>query len=292
MRTLVALTLCLSLLAGCSKPAPKDPAPVAGGGAPKSAADLLRKGIEDASERNAENYEIDEADDRWDPSKATLVSLGDAMDDKMASTKNALCEGVFSYDDPSVGTLNSTPQIRIQDSSHFELEYSLPETTSNLNRVRGDGARRARLNADGWQDLPKASRSSNTSSAKEVQEWPRRFPVEMFSQLVDGTESWGPLFRAWENGVGGYEAKLEEQTFTQGGSKASHYRVVARTKQGSPTTIELIIDKDHLRPLTIRVNGTLDDGRKYNMYWTGRWKTGGAYRADAFTIPMAQPKAS
>jgi hypothetical protein len=158
--------------------------------------------------------------------------------------------------------------------------------------VRGDGTKRAELREAGWTEISASKAPTRTMTEKEVVEWPRRFPVEMFSQYTEGTDAWGPLFEAWSKGVGGYKAVFEEQTFKQDDSTASHYRVFAETKKGSPTTIEVIIDKQHLRPLTVKVNGTLKDGRKYDMYWTGSWFTGGKYDEGVFDIPKTVAKAA
>jgi hypothetical protein len=221
-----------------------------------------------------------------------MVDIGRGMDVKAKGTKNALCMATFTYDDPSVGSLTGSPEIRIQDATHFEVEYMLPETKSSFNRIKGDGKKRAELLEAGWVRLPSGSGKSRAMSEKEVREWPRNFPVEMFSHYTEGADSWGPLFDAWQRGVGGYEAVFEEQTFRQGDSTASHYRVYAKTTEGSPTTVEVLIDKEFLRPLTIKVDGTLKDGRKYNMYWTGKWKTGGKYDASVFVIPATVPRPS
>jgi hypothetical protein len=114
----------------------------------------------------------------------------------------------------------------------------------------------------------------------------------MFAHYTESKEVWSSLFDAWSRGVGGYKASFEEQEFKKDGRTASHYRIVASTKKGSPTTVEVIVDKEHLRPLTVRVEGTLEDGRTYNIFWTGLWKTGGKYDPAVFAFPEPKPRSA
>jgi hypothetical protein len=197
---------------------------------------------------------------------------------------------VLTYDDPTVGSLTGRPEIKIQDDRHFELQYMLPETKSEFNRIRADGERRAQLGEDGWQSLASFSSDAPAMTDMDVLEWPRKFPLEMFSYYKEGSDAWGPLFRAWANGVGGYKAVVEEQTFKQGDKKATHYRVYAHSEESGKTTIEVIVDKVHLRPLTIKVDGTLASGERYNMYWSGDWQTGGKYDEGVFNLPKPGAK--
>ncbi len=294
MRTIVLATLALAVLAGCSQPRDKAVGDVAAKptGPKLTPEEKAAAAINDAATKRPEgHYEFPEpGEGGWNGSTASIVDVGKGMDAKANETKNALCQAAFTYDDPSVGMLTGKPEIRIQDAAHFEVEYMMPDTKGSLNRIKGDGKKRAELLEAGWVSLPSGSKNVRAMTEQEVAEWPRRFPVEMFSHYTEGADSWGPLFDAWRRGVGGYKAVFEEQTFTQGKSTASHFRVYAKTTKGSPTTVEVIVDKEFLRPLTIKVDGTLKDGRKYNMYWTGKWKTGGKYDPSAFIIPPTVPR--
>lgn len=286
--TSLAALATLALLAGCSggaKTAKEDPIQP-----PKTREELLKDAAEKMNERPKDHYTIKEPGDGWDGAQGSLIDLGRRMDEKARATKNALCEGKLTYDDPSIGALTGSPQIRIQDARTFEIEYMLPETKSAFNRIKGDGSKRAVLEGKGWVQLTAFSKSPKALSEKEVLEFPRRFPVDMFAHYTKSADVWAPLFEAWNKGVGGYKAVFEEQKFRKGDKTAAHYRVYAKTTEGSPTTIEVIVDKQHLRPLTIKVEGTNEDGEKYNMFWTGQWKTGGTYDEGVFSIPQPAPR--
>lgn len=291
---MLLLALAAMALVGCSnKPkgdvSEKDPVDSS---KPMTEEERIKEALENATERPEGHYDIDQPGGKWDPSKASLLTVGARMDAKARETKDSLCRAVFTYDDPVDGKLTGKPQIRIQDKDHFEVEYMLPETRQAYNRIKSDGTRTARLVDAGWTEVSRSGAAKRSMTEKEVLEWPRKFPLEMFSVLTEGADAWGPLFEAWSKGVGGYKAVFEEQTFKQGDSSASHYRVFAETKVGRPTTIEVIIDKQHLRPLTIKVNGTRADGKKYDMYWTGSWFAGGKYDEGAFDLPPTLAKSA
>jgi hypothetical protein len=291
MRAYVVVALVALALAGCGESVPKDGSgPTASNGTKtQTQEELLREGVTKQIERDPGHYDIAEPGTKWDATTTSMVDLGDRMDAKVRETKNSLCRAVLTYDDPTVGSLTGRPEIKIQDERHFELQYMLPETKSEFNRIRGDGERRAQLGKDGWQNLASFSSRAPGMTDKDVLEWPRKFPLEMFSYYKEGSDAWGPLFRAWANGVGGYKAVVEEQTFRQGDRQAAHYRVYAHSEVRK-TTVEVIVDKTHLRPLTIKVEGTLPSGEKYNMYWSGDWQTGGKYDAGVFDLPKPGSK--
>jgi hypothetical protein len=292
MRTFAFAALAVLALSGCSKPVPKEGAGPTASTGPKTPTqeDLLRKGVEKVTKREPGHYDFAPPGTKWDASTTSMVDLGDRMDDKVRATKNSLCRAVLTYDDPTIGSLTGKPEIKIQDDTHFEVQYMLPETNHEFNRFRGDGKRRAELVESGWKNLAPFSSKQTKLTEKDVIEWPRKFPLEMFSFYKEGSDAWGPLFRAWANGVGGYKAVVEEQTFRQGDKQASHYRVYAHTEERGGTTLEVIVDKVHLRPLTIKFDGILATGEKYNMYWSGDWQTGGKYDEGVFNLPKPGAK--
>jgi hypothetical protein len=287
MRTILLFALAACALAGCSNK-PKDTAAEKikpGESEPMAEEERIKEALEKGTERPEGHYDIEKPGTKWDDASAPMLTVGALMDERARETRNSLCRAVFTYDDPRDGKLTGKPEVRIQDKDHFEVEFMLPETKHAYNRIKGDGQRTAQLQESGWTLITKSSTPKRVLTEKEVAEWPRRFPVEMFSYLTEGVDAWGPLFEAWSKGVGGYTAVFEEQTFKQGDSEAAHYRVYAETKKDGGTTIEVIIDKEALRPLTVKVNGTMKDGREYDMYWTGSWFAGGKYDEGAFDLP-------
>ena len=286
--------LALLAVAGCSGPAKsadKGPAAPVKPGPTKEEA--IKEALDKGSAAPPGAYDIKKPGEGWDAASASLVGLGKGMDEAMVPKQPLLCKGSLYYDDPTVGNLRFSPQqIKIQDLRNFDIEYALPETKSAHNRMRANGTRRVMLRDEQWKALPAFSSTHRRLTEGEVKAFPRQFPETMFASLKDNADVWSSLFDAWASGVGGYKAKLEEQSFTEGGKKRSQYRILATTNEGGPTEVEVIVDKEKLRPLTVRVNGTASNGKEYRMMWTGSWLVGGKFDAKDFVIPKVLPSSS
>jgi hypothetical protein len=290
MRTLAFVLLAIAVLslAGCGRK------PAAGAGA---AAVAPRPGGTGALDPGKApeipvNVEIGEAGtDGWKEAPGSLVELGASMDEAMVVTEPLLCTGEIVYDDPSVGKMTMKSKARIEDAQTFDIEFTVPETAGSWDRIRGDGTKRAIRKAGLWEPLGRFSSSPPSFTEQRLMEWPSEFPEQMFASFIDGTQVWSKLFGAWAKGQGGYKATFEEQTFKRGEKVRSHYRVLAQTQQGGDTMVEILVDKERLRPLTIRVIGTNAEGKEYKMMWTGQWNVGGTFDEKTFAIPDPLPQA-
>lgn len=226
----------------------------------------------------------------WTTSKDKLVQLGREMDQAMRSGKPMLCQGMIYYTDPSIGKMQFESQARIQDDTHFHIEYVMPETGPSMNRMIGDGQRRVVRKQGKWIELSSFEKSANVDVDKTVSGFPRSFPEEMFAHFRDGSDVWAPLFDGWQRGLGGYKATFEEQKFKRAGQEVIQYRIKATTDKKPVTKIEMIVDKERSLPVTINVTGHLKDGRQYQLMWSAGWKFGGSYDAKVFEIPPPAPK--
>ncbi|MEX2243074.1 MAG: hypothetical protein WD716_04415 [Fimbriimonadaceae bacterium] len=226
----------------------------------------------------------------WKKAPGSLSELGVRMDEAMAVTEPLLATAEIVYDDPSVGKMTMKSKAQIEDTKTFDIEFTSPETAGSWDRIRGDGTKRAIRKAGAWEYLSRFSSSPPAFTEQRLLDWPSEFPEQMFASFIDGTPVWSRLFDAWAKGKGGYKATFEEQTFKRGEESRSHYKVYATTTKGGPTEVEILVDKERLRPLTIRVIGTNAEGKEYKMMWTGKWNVGGTFDAKTFAIPNPLPQ--
>ncbi|MCH8980274.1 MAG: hypothetical protein IH945_13705, partial [Armatimonadetes bacterium] len=245
-------------------------------------------------------YEITpEGKEGWDEATDGLADLGRRIDDSLAALEVGLAEAVLTFEtadanDPEQkDQMRFQPQIKIQDGRTFSMTFVLPETKGSYNRLIGDGSRRA-VRIDGeWSELPKFSgRRAPKMARAEVEAWPMTFPEGMFSFYFRGRDAWGPLFSAWQNGVAGYSATVEKKIVRQGTIQREHYRVVAKTEEGNPTEIEIIIDPVRMLPLTVRAIQTGPGGEESRIFWTASWAFGGTHEPNDFLIPVAEPESA
>ena len=189
---------------------------------------------------------------------------------------------------PRGGTLNGTSDIKIQDGRTFSIHYHMPRMTGR-NWIVSDGTARARLEDGEWSDLP-AFRSSNRStrlSESEVLSWPEQFPRRMFEHFSENKDHWGPLLRAWEDEVAGYEVVVTKKSVESSGRDVPFFRIVATRSGELLTEIEVIIHGETHLPLTIHVSvGPEDTGLR--MRWRAKWNFGGTFTDKDFTIPPFQ----
>ena len=233
----------------------------------------------------------------WNEATDDLAGLGARIDDALAGLEVVLAEAVLTFEMAEAGKpdkkdgMRFQPQIKIQDDRTFSITFVLPETKGSYNRLVGDGSWRA-VRIDGeWSELPKFSgRRAPKMARAEVAAWPMTFPEGMFSFFFRGQDAWGPLFKAWQNGVAGYTATVEKNMVRKGTIQREHYRVLAKTDEGNPTEVEVIIDPVRMLPLTVRAIQTGPEGGESRIFWTASWAFGGTHAPRDFVIPVAEPE--
>ncbi|MCG9895814.1 MAG: hypothetical protein MH204_10105, partial [Fimbriimonadaceae bacterium] len=123
--------------------------------------------------------------------ESQAVRLGRLMDESAAKPmpRWALVRQVTERPD---GTLTGTMELRTQDKDTFRLEYTRPETRSDIHLVVGQGGRIGGLTEKGWQNL---TRSSSPLTAKEAGEWPRQHAALISTAFWSGRPVWRSLMR-------------------------------------------------------------------------------------------------
>lgn len=187
---------------------------------------------------------------------------------------------------PDGARLDGAAELKFDRDGRFRLEYYLMETRQALNVIVSDGEVVAKQENWEWSSLNRQSRSSAPPmTTAELARWSTEFPREMLRYYSDGTPVWGPLFAAWEQGVGGYSVTITEQPVTIRQGQSSVYRVVATTDQGRPTRIEMTIESSRMVPHAIRSEVTLPNGKSRVISWVAQWGFGGEHDASNFRIP-------
>ncbi len=233
-------------------------------------------------------YEIGKPKEKgWSSAPLTLASLGKSMDMAMRDLERTIIESVTNFDDPEWGSMRATPDVFIEDEHSFRIIYTLPGDVGEDRLLIGDGKRRVERLKSKWTSLNPFSASPSISSKDAVNRWPLEFPSLMFALYNQGADIWGPLLDGWQSGKGGFKATVEEQTFEMEGKKASHFRVLATRGGAEPASVEVIVDKERLLPLTIRVQMTRKGGKELKAMWSGRWKFKGKHDPNSFLIPVA-----
>ncbi|MCW5937788.1 MAG: hypothetical protein KIT11_10845 [Fimbriimonadaceae bacterium] len=220
----------------------------------------------------------------WKASKSGLVALGDKVDQAMAGVKEARLETRVAYE---VGgnIYTGRPVTRIRNGTTFNIEYSLPETKGDLDRVISDGKTKVELRGEEWS----AARpiAEPPYDAAKLEAWMMALPRSVLATLADGRPSLGPVLQALESGVGGFKAQSEERKVEFQGQSRDYKRVFAESKQGD--RFELVIDEKRNLPVSaryIRVRG----GHKDTISWSGQWQFGGSHPDKSFIIPATAKK--
>jgi hypothetical protein len=210
----------------------------------------------------------------WRPANIGAAELGRRMDEAMARFKGVYAEATMLLDVPAgKGDIHS--KIEVFDPSRYRYEYSLPETNVSPYIVIADGDHRAELDGKRarWTKptpLVKPSGLKPGSPDQIVREFPERFPRHLLDPIVRATASWEPLLGAWASGKAGYRAIVEEKAMPVQGKNRNFYRVVAQRK-ADDTRIELLLDAEHLVPVTVRVEKRKADAVVSQVQWQAKW---------------------
>ena len=255
--------------------APKDPHVTNPGEAPEAV--VHPKGMFDIKAPKA---------DGWAAS-ANAATLGDKMDDALATVKEALVAVNMNYDNAG-NKLTGKAELKIRNSRQFRLEYYKPETEASVTRVIADGKERVQTESGKATKLPAFREPAKvTMTEKELDEWAENFTEEMFNNYREDDRIWSSLVSAWRSGVGGYKTSIEEKTMSPAGKPRKYYRVVAKTDKNRPTDIEIMVDGVRFLPVAVRVIRKNADGTLRRGTWSAEWKFGGTHSSNDFKVPKA-----
>ncbi|MCU0315372.1 MAG: hypothetical protein MUC92_02135 [Fimbriimonadaceae bacterium] len=219
--------------------------------------------------------------------KTESPDLGDNVDTALTQVKEGLVSGEMT-ESSSDGQLRGAYQFKIRSSEVFDIEWYRADSGATMNRLVADGKRRGHFDGEKWQTKanPKSKRKLSRMTAAQVEEWLSDPVMSGFDVYRNGVQSWGALFRALRQGVGGFQSQVETRQVTVNKEQRSLYRLTAKRGGASPAEVEFVIDGEKYYPLTIRVNKKRSDGTDYKFLWTGNWSFGGKHDDREFVIPI------
>lgn len=214
-----------------------------------------------------------------------VASLGDRVDEGLKSLEPSLCLVLLAVEDRG-SSLEAAPQVKIQDSRTFSIEYLRPESRVETLRIVGDGDRRVLMKGSEVTPLPAfgPDKSGKAMGASEIDRFLREAPSEAFGWFRDGTPVWGRLARALQDRRNGFETTVEERVADPLGTKRTFYRLLAKSRSGPKRELEVVVDTLKNVPVTIRSLYTYPDGQTRRIHWTAEWNFGGRHGADDFRI--------
>lgn len=225
--------------------------------------------------------------DGWKAPAEVPSDLGAKVDNAMRTVKESLVAVTMNYDDAG-NRLTGAAVIKIRDKSKFNIEYYRPETMTALNRFVADGKQRIKIAEGKRNPLPGfGDAKAKAFSAAEIDTWAQNFTERMFNPLTTDEATWDGLLAAWKKGVGGYTMQIESKKASPGGQVKPYFRVLAETKEGKPTTVEVVIDANRFLPVAVKVVRKNKDGTERKQYWSGNWQFGGRHEDKSFVVPPA-----
>lgn len=228
----------------------------------------------------------------WEKAQAAPTTvedtLGKKIDDALANLPPAMAAVQMEISDRG-SLLRSAPKILIQDRSRFEIQYALPETEADVNRLTGDGSKRVRLEGGKVTDLPPLGASGSATKAmdrKQIEAFAKRMPGDGFGFYADGSRPWSALVDGLNNPKNGFEVKTEVLNAKPVGDERPFYRMYAESKTGTKLKIEFVVDSKRNVPVLFRSNFDYGNGKTRDMVWRGNWSFGGTHDKKEFVLPL------
>lgn len=224
----------------------------------------------------------------WEPevSVPEKQNVGDIIDSGLAKLDPAYADVKVEFSNGG-DLLRISPQFRFQDRKHFNIEYGLPETEGDLNRLLADGKERALWEGEKLKPLPPFDQNAPAPKFDRagIEKFVRRMPIDGFMYFQTGAPVWGSLVRALEDPANGFKTTTEEQKFTVNKIERSFYRVVASSVTGPKTELEVLVDTRKNVPVTFRSTQVGKDGKERKLWWTADWGFHGKHDPNIFVIP-------
>jgi hypothetical protein len=233
---------------------------------------------------------IDKDEKGWNQQDPlTALEVAKKMDQAFAGLKNVWVQSVVSYNVPSVGKLSGRAEAKIEDKDTFRIDYYLPETSGEMNRMVSDDGRSAYMRGGKWVGKKPTFSMAKTATDAGVKEWEEVFSERMFARFLTGQDGWSPIVDGWQKGKGGYKLEMEQKTIKKTGKKDQpFYRLLATRGGADKAVVEVRVDALKYLPVSIRVIRTNKDGTEESMYWNSQWKTGGTFTKKDFPVPAVK----
>ncbi len=255
--------------------------------------DPQTKGVKDFIESikpNEEALKIDENAEPWKEAKNSTEqvaeSIGAKIDEGFANLPPTFAEISLECVDRGA-ILKSNPKIKIQDRTHFSIEYTFPEDQGTTNSITADGTERALFESGKLKQLPPFGKSETRvkMSRAEIETFARRMPADGFRYFSYGDRPWSALVAGLQDPKNNFDIKMTEMEANPVGEKRPFYRLIAKSKKGTPLDIEFVVDSKRNVPVVFRATSKYPDGKDRRLVWSATWKFGGNFEKDEFKIP-------
>lgn len=254
----------------------------------------IQKGI-DQSRTPSPDVLVSENPPSWENAKEAPPevekTLGSKIDEALSHLPPALVAVTIEVSDKG-SLLRSAPVIKIQDKTRFDIQYALPETQADVNRLTGDGTKRVKLEGGKVQELPPLSAGKPTAkmSRKQIEEFAKRMPGDGFGFYADGGHPWSAFVEGLNDPKNGFKVTTEVQNAKPVGDERPFYRMYAESTTGDKLKIEFVVDTKRNVPVLFRSNFVYPDGTTRDMVWRGNWSFGGTHDKKDFVLPKSPQK--
>ncbi len=220
-------------------------------------------------------------DKLWKPSKLTVDQLAKKVEAAVRSLKNTeVTVNMLAQTAEGRGQFDGI--MRIGDNRHYRIDTFVVKSEPVTAIYVNNGKSRFVL-YDGQfvpkNGMPAASRhpSATADPKKLVSIFPSEFGRVMFQGLMDGLDSWAPIFNAWKSGAAGYKVKMEERVMAYQGQKYLTYRLRATrggaaVKKLGKSEIEVSVDGARFLPVTVKEMRVDLKKKPWITHWAGLYK--------------------
>lgn len=162
----------------------------------------------------------------------------------------------------------------------YSIAYGLMDSRPYFCAVRSDGKNKIVLLKDTMsKPMPITAKDASTQALRTnvVGAFPRDFSRGIYTSLTDGWDSWSQLIAAVRKPNSGYTLVTEERLTPYQGMNIVNYRLLikrtpAAAKKFGSLEMEVVIDKVHWLPVTIRSQTTDLKGIVSNQLWASKWQ--------------------
>ena len=215
----------------------------------------------------------------WAPSSVDALGLASQIEQTikaLADTKGTI---KLLFQNPDGHGIYSE-DLKIANSKQYEIPFvvaGVPPAESST--VANGKFKMVRIGKDWYPQRPLSS--STVADVKDpkvmASKFDQNFTHLIFQGITDGHPAWRQAVSGWQKGEGGYVLKVEERHVPWQSKDGKIYDIVsyrmlaerdpATAKRLCESKIEIVIDKIHNLPVTIRCDSTDKKGRKTSTMW-------------------------
>lgn len=201
----------------------------------------------------------------WKKAESKLTALAESFDQSISNLKGTSLEASLLIEAELVGSNKSSSKII--DNQNYEIQYQVPADPANTHVIGG------RDGVEGAMEDGKWSHSVGEMPTGEalLREWPRQFPKYIAMAISRDEPVFAKVFQVLESSKSGFTVTTETQNLNVGDHEVPFIRVVAISKRDPNRIWEFRFDGARKLPVTIKVAGVNEKGKKENAQWVARW---------------------